>query len=213
MPIEMSIDRMVADLRPVRRHSLAGDAAVFASVAISELALWLLLGFARPDFALASHGPVLWWKLVSLGLIAYAGSAAALASLSPEITPRRGLGRIAAGIGLALVAGVTLIARIGIEGSLVARLDWPDGLMCLWKMAALSVLPAAALAILVRRGAPTDPGGTALASGLGGAGWGAFVFAFACPSDDPLYIIVWYVVGCGLVTAVSRVVIARVARW
>jgi Negative regulator of sigma F len=42
-------------------------------------------------------------------------------------------------------------------------------------------------ATLIRRGASTDRAGTALAAGLASAAWGAFVFVFACPSDDPLY--------------------------
>jgi hypothetical protein len=29
------------------------------------------------------------------------------------------------------------------------------------------------------------PPGTALAAGVSSAAWGAFVFVFACPSDDP----------------------------
>ena len=36
---------------------------------------------------------------------------------------------------------------------------------------------------------------------------GVFVFMFARPSDDPLYIAVWYAVGCGLVTLVVRLLL------
>jgi hypothetical protein len=96
---------------------------------------------------------------------------------------------------------------------LVRRLDWTGGLQCVWKMVALSIPPAIALGGLIRRAAPTDRSGTALAAGLSSAAWGAFVFVFACPSDDPLYIAVWYTVGCSIVTVLGRAVLLRLSRW
>jgi hypothetical protein len=80
-------------------------------------------------------------------------------------------------------------------------------------MIALSIPPAIALGVLIRRGAPTDRAGTALAAGLSSATWGAFVFVFACPSDDPLYIAVWYTVGCSIVTVLARTILIRLSRW
>ena len=55
--------------------------------------------------------------------------------------------------------------------------------------------------------------GTALAAGLSSAAWGAFVFVFACPSDDPLYIAVWYTIGCSIVTILGRTIFMRLSRW
>jgi hypothetical protein len=45
------------------------------------------------------------------------------------------------------------------------------------------------------------------------AAWGTFVFIFACPSDDPLYIAVWYTIGCGIVTVFARLTLLRLSRW
>jgi hypothetical protein len=39
------------------------------------------------------------------------------------------------------------------------------------------------------------------------------VFVFACPHDDPLYVAVWYTVGCGLVTLVARLLLPLLTRW
>lgn len=77
----------------------------------------------------------------------------------------------------------------------------------------LSIPAAVVLGGLVRRGAPTDRSGTALAAGLSSAAWGAFVFVFACPSDDPLYIAVWYTAGCSIVTLLGRAILMRLSRW
>ncbi len=96
---------------------------------------------------------------------------------------------------------------------LLARLNWHAGLQCTYKMVLLSIPAVIGLTVLMRRGAPTDIRRTALLSGLAAAAWGAFVFVFACPSNDPLYIAVWYSLGCGIVTAISRLVLPRLSRW
>ena len=213
MSNEFSINALVADLRPVRRRSAWRDVAVLAGVAGAELAAWLLLGFARPDLGEAMHHPYLPWLLASLLMMALFGAATALWSLAPERSPRAGLGWTAAGLGGALLIGGVLGAVPVSVDDVVARLNWRDGLMCVGDMIALSVVPAVVLGILARRGAPTHLGGTALASGVAAASWGAFVFAFACPANDPLYIVVWYLVGCGAMVLVAWSLIARLARW
>ena len=78
---------------------------------------------------------------------------------------------------------------------------------------ALSVPAMLGLGLLMRHGAPTDGGGAALASGIAAAAWGAFVFVFACPYDDPLYIAVWYAVGCEFVALIARLVLPQLTRW
>jgi hypothetical protein len=80
-------------------------------------------------------------------------------------------------------------------------------------MIALSVPPVLGLGALMRRGAATDGSRTALLVGITGAAWGALVFVFACPFNDPLYIAVWYTIGCGTVVLVSRALLPRLSRW
>ncbi len=210
---EFSIEELVTDLRPVRCRSPWRDAALLVSVAVVELAVYHLLGFKRPDFAQAMYGASLSWKLGSLLLIALTAVATALRSLAPERSPRIGLRGVAAAVVLALLAGAALGGLPSSLADAARRLNWRDGLACVKDMVLLSIPPAVAFALPARRGAPTDIGGTALAAGLWAAGWGAFVFAFACPSDDPFYIAVWFAVGCGFTALVARLVIARLARW
>jgi len=157
--------------------------------------------------------PSFWWKLGSLGIIALVGGSVAILSLDPVESPRRGLRWLLALVTVCLAVGWGLDAvRDGMD-ALVARCDWRDGLVCVYKMVLLSVPPVVGLGLLMRRGAPTDTGGTALAVGIAAAAWGAFVFVFACPHDDPLYIAVWYAIGCGLVTLFARLVLPRLTRW
>jgi len=207
------IDRLASDLRPVRPRRPEADAIVCLLLCAIELGLFLALGMMRPDMPTAMALPSFWWKLGSVGLIALVGASVAILTLDPAASPRRGLRLLAAIAALSLALGGAIdVSRDGMP-ALAARLNWHDGLDCVCKMVALSVPAVIALSLLMRRGAPMDVQGTSLAAGIGAAAWGAFVFVFACPHDDPLYIAVWYAVGCGLVTALARLGLPRLARW
>jgi hypothetical protein len=213
MPNDQLIERLVNELKPVRPRRLLRDALVLAVLCVVELGLFLALGPMRPDMDMAMEMPSFWWKLGSLGLIAAAGAAVALLSFDPAESPRPGLRWVVGIIAASLAAGWLIdAARAGLP-ALAARLNWHDGLQCVAKMVLLSVPAILGLGLLMRRGAPTDTGGTALAVGIAAASWGAFVFVFACPYDDPLYIALWYTVGCGFVTLASRLLLPRLTRW
>ncbi len=213
MPSDRFVDRLVSDLKPVRRRSVLADALVLGITCAVELALFLWLGAMRSDLPMAMGQPSFWWKLMSLGLIAVVGGAVAIFSFDPVRSPRRGLRWLAVMIAVCLAVGWGIDAAGDGLPALAARLNWRDGLHCVYKMVLLSVPAVIGLGVLMRRGAPTDTGGTALAVGIAAAAWGAFVFVFACPHDDPLYIALWYAVGCGLVTLFARLVLPRLTRW
>jgi len=213
MSNNLLIDRLAGDLRPVRPRHAATDALVVVALCGVELALYLAIGAARSDMPMAMAMPSFWWKLGSLGLIALAAAAVAISSFDPAISPRGGLWGLAIVIGLCLGAGWAVDGDSAGMPAPLARLNWGEGVRCVSEMVVLSVPPVIGLGLLMRRGAPTDGGGTALAVGIAAAAWGAFVFAFACPDDDALYIAVWYILGCGLVTLVARLVLPVLTRW
>lgn len=213
MPDSPLIEGLVKDLKPVRPRSAKTDALIVGGLGLVELALFLGLGMARPDMPVAMAQPSFWWKLGSLGVIAVLGAIAAIVSFDPAASPRRGLRWVAIAIGVCFVAGWVIDAERGGMSNLISRLDWRSGIQCALKMAALSLPPLIGLGLLMHRGAPTDTAGTALAVGITAAAWGAFVFVFACPYDDPLYLAVWYTVGCGVVTIFARLLLPRLLRW
>jgi hypothetical protein len=213
MPNDRLVDRLARELKPVRRQTVTGDALLFAMLCAIELDLFLGLGMMRADMPMAMEQPSFWWKLGSLGLIALVGASVAIVSFNPVESPRRGLRRLVAIALFCLAIGWAVDASRDGLPVLATRLNWRDGLQCMYKMVLLSIPAMIVLALLMRRGAPTDIAGTSLAAGVAAAAWGAFVFVFACPYDDPLYIAVWYAVGCGLVTAFGRLVLPRLARW
>jgi hypothetical protein len=213
MRTDSLLDRLSQDLHPVRRRSILREALFLLLLGVVEIAAFLGMGFMRPDMPAAMQAPSFWWKLSSLGLIAVLGSGVAILSSNPVRSPRRGLRWILTCIVAIFATGWLIDAADNGLTDLLRRLDWPQGVQCVWKLVVLSIPPAIALSVLMRRGAPTDLAGTALAAGLASAAWGAFVFVFACPSDDPFYIAVWYTVGCSIVTLLGRAILIRLSRW
>jgi hypothetical protein len=213
MRTDSLVDRLSRDLRPVRRRSVRREALLLLLLGAVEVAAFLGMGLMRPDMPVAMEAPSFWWKLTSMGLIAVLGAGIAILSADPVRSPRRGLRWMLVCIVVIFASGWLVDAAGNGLAGLVHRLDWTQGLQCVWKMVVLSIPPAVVLGGLIRRGAPTDRSGTALAAGLSSAAWGAFVFVFACPSDDPLYIAVWYTIGCTIVTLLGRAILMRLSRW
>lgn len=216
MPNEVLIDRLAADLTPVRPRNAGRDGLILGVVCLAELVLFLKMSGMRPDMGSGMQHPGFWWKLGCLGPITLVAGTAAVLSFSPDRSPRRALAWL---LGLVL-ASLAVGWLIGLGSgpahaapTLAARLDWRQGLQCVDRMVLLAVPPLIALGILMRRGAATDGAATAWIVGIAAAAWGAFVFVFACPSDDPLYIAVWYSLGCGLVCGVTRLLLPRLTRW
>jgi len=207
------IDRLAGDLKPVRRRSVQSEWLILAILGGIELGLFLAVGMMRPDMPEAMGLPSFWWKLGSLGLIALIGASAAIISFNPAESPRRGLRSLVAILALCLAIGWVIDASQNGLATLAARLDWHEGVRCVCQMVLLSIPAAIALGLLMRRGAPTDLSGTSLASGVAAAGWGAFVFVFACQHDDPLYVAVWYTIGCVLVMLFARLMLPWLTRW
>lgn len=213
MRTDSLIDRLAHGLKPVRRRTVWGDALVLLVLCAVELGLFLGMGMMRSDMPMAMHLPSFWWKFGSLGLIGLVGGTVTLMSLDPVRSPRRGLRWIVALLAVCLAGGWLIDASRDGLSALASRLDWTDGLQCSYEMVVLSVPAVIGICLLTRRGAPTDHTGTALAAGITAAAWGAFIFVFACPFDDPLYVAVWYSLGCGAVTLFARFALPRLTRW
>ena len=213
MRTEPLIDRLANDLTPVHRRRGWSDALTLIVLCAVELGLFLAMGMMRADMPVAMHLPSLWWKFASLGLIGLVSGTVAITSLDPVRSPRRGLRWIVALIALCLVGGWLLdLSRDGFS-TVASRLNWVSGVECLYTIALLSVPAIICLGLLMRRGAPTDHAGTALAAGLAAAAWGAFVFAFSCRFDDPLHVAIWFSIGCGAVTLFARYALPALTRW
>lgn len=213
MKLDSLIDELTADLAPVRPRRFWADLLVLALIAAVELALLFALGIAHLDLARVAEQPTMGWRLISLGVISLMSGFLAVRSLDPAYSAKDALRWLGVIVLLCLAYGLVMNGPPPGTASLLQRLDWRSGIQCASKIVLLSLPPLAALALLCRRGAPTDLRRTPLLSGLAAAAWGAFVFVFACPFNDPLYIVVWYGIACGLVTLAARLLMPRIARW
>ncbi len=207
------IESLATDLRPVRPRRVAREAGALVLLLAAELAVWLLSGNLRPGLAqVAMTTPSFWWKIGSAAILMILAASTVLASLHPGATPRRGLAALAVGAAVFLGIGAVLASSAGF-GEAMARLNPRGGLQCLSYVVMLSAPPFVALGLLMRRGASTHPKATALAGGLAAAGWGAFVFAFSCSHDDPLFIAVWYPAAALIAAVVARLILPPLSRW
>src|SRR5260221_8109263 len=176
MSTDPLIDRLARELKPVRRGTAWSDAFALLVLCAIELGLFLVMGMARSDMPMAMHLPSFWWKLASLGLIGLVSGSVAIVSLDPVRSPRRGLRWIVTLIALCLASGWLLDASRDWVLTLISRLDWLNGLQCVYEMAGLSAPAVIGPGLLIRRGAPTGHGGTAPAAGLAGARPGPLAF-------------------------------------
>jgi hypothetical protein len=213
MKLDALIDELTEELTPVRPRRLWAELLSVALIGAVELALLFALGIAHLDLGRLARQPTLGWRLVSLGAIALMSGFLAVRSFDPAYSTKGALRWLAVIVAVCLADGLVLYGPPAETASLLQRLDWHSGIQCAAKIVLLSLPPLAALAMLCRRGAPSDLRRTPLLSGLAAATSGAFVFVFACPFDDPLYIVVWYGIACSLVTFTARLLMPRVARW
>lgn len=207
------IEKLVADLRPTQARNVKTEMLLVGLAALLELALYLGAGAARTDMATAVTLLTFWWKLSSLAIIAAVAVLAAVRSFDPTNSPGAGLRWLAVFAGISLAIGWALDAAGGNGQPLFARLKWHEGLDCMLNVAALSAPLVALLTFLMRRGAPVEDRSSALIVGAAGAAWGAFVFAFHCNHDDPLYIAAWYGGAVVVIALLARVLLSRLVRW
>lgn len=204
----MSNDALILDLSanlaPVRRRRMWREAGFVAALGGAELALFLALGAMRPDMGQMGHSPYLLWRVGSLAVLAMIACTVAIRSYSPAARPRRGLILICALAALAMIGGAFVTPAGASDHSLLERLDPARGIVCAGSIVVLSLPIVAMLGVLMRKAAPTQPKISALASGLAAGAVGAVVFAFCCPFNDPLYVVLWYSIGCAAVTGAAR---------
>jgi hypothetical protein len=204
MSNEALIFDLSSDLAPVRRRSMVREGALLFALCGVELALFLAIGLVRPDMHHMAGSPYLMWRVGSMGLLAVTACVLAVRSFSPTARPRQGL-MFACALAVVAIAGGAFVVPGGVsDRGLLARVDPASGLTCATSIFVLSLPIVALLGALMRRAAPTQPRLSALASGIAAGTCGAFVFAFCCPFDDPLYVVVWYSIGCAAVAGVAR---------
>jgi hypothetical protein len=190
---------------------MAREAAWLVGLGALQLVVLLNSGLVRPDMGAAAGHSFMWWKLGGLALLVAASVLTAVRSFSPVASPRRGLVFLVGAIGLIAMLGAIVSPGGAVAPTLAGRLAPMHGLICAASIAVLALPMLGMLTYLMRNGASVHGESSAVAVGLAGGSWGAFVFAFCCPVNDPLYIVVWYALGCAAVALPARFILPRYA--
>lgn len=209
---ERLIDGLVAGLTPVRPRSRWRDAALLAVVAAVEVMVVAAMMPMRADMGVAVQGMMFWWKLGGALCIAAAGAAALIVLLTPDARPHAGR-RLMLGVsGAVLLVGLTLVAS-GATPMPGAMPAWREGVGCLLLVIFYGLPMLAATVFVARRAAPARPKAAATAAGVASTGWGAVVFAWTCPYDNPIYVALWFGLAAVIGAVTARALLPRLLRW
>src|ERR1700710_1704071 len=141
MSYDPLIERLIQDLKPVRRRRLSVDIAIVAAICALQLTVFIAMGAARPMPMLMPQ-PSFWWRLASLGMIALISGSLTLLSFNPAYSPRRAIRWLLLIAAICLFFGVFIDAGPDAQTPIILRLNWQAGLQCTYKMVLLSI-PAA----------------------------------------------------------------------
>ncbi|WP_378946707.1 NrsF family protein [Paracoccus sp. R86501] len=184
----------------------AGLLALTGGIVIGVLGL-------RADLVAAMGDPVTALKwLIPLALMA-AGAFAAVRLTHPERSTPVMVRNLIAVIAIGAVAW-WLAQAMGLpDGQVVPRSLGNSAMVCLGSIAVISGPALVAVLYLLRAGASSAPMISGALAGLGVAGAATAIYALHCNEDAPLFFIMWYGLGIGLVTAAGAMAGRRLLRW
>lgn len=206
---DLLIDRLAASASPVRPLAPAWRRAVG----------WLALGLPPLATIVAIHGPVggagalfadtrLLIEQGAALATAVTAAAAAFASTVPG-AGRRWLLLPLAPLGLWLLALGKGCLDVWAGGRLSLAVDT----RCLGPMLLIAAVPAVAMVLMIRRGAPLVPRLTFFLGALATAAAVNFGLRFFHPGDATLTVLVWHMGFAAVASAAAGLVEPRILRW
>lgn len=202
---------LAADMQPTRGLGV-GLAWALAGGALCALVLFaIMLGPRAGMPGLIGEPRILLKFAVTLSLAVAAGW-----TVLRLVRP----GASAGGPAWLLLLPVAILA-LGVAGDLLMtpRASWMPGLVghyagyCMTLVPVLSAPILGAVLLALRRGAPSSPTLAGAVAGLVAGGIGAALYAFHCVDDSPLFLLTWYGIAIGIVTAVGALIGRRVLAW
>lgn len=205
------IKALAADTRPVTRLSTVWWRAAALAVAVSA-AVFLATLRPRPDIAAAAGTLPFLFKFVVMLTLA-GGAFGALRALSrPE-------GNLREAMPLLIAAPALLAAAVVAELLAVPPETWPERLIgtgnvyCLILIMMIGLGPLSILLLVLRRGAPSNPGIAGAVAGLLAGGIAATIYVAHCTDDSPLFVAVWYTIAIAGLAGLGAIAAQRFVRW
>lgn len=205
MNTDQLIDRLAADLKPVRRLMNPTErAALWTALALVAVAIGVVYFGVRHDIATAWTNPGL---LARLGLLAATMwlSIVAAFRLSVPGGETRAFARwwplVCLGVLAAVSAGEVVAAwLVGDPGSPLR--SWT----CVRKVAFVGAVPAIVSITLISRGFAIEPRWTAMLGVLAAGAAGALTSELACPIHAPMHVMLWHITPVVVSTAIGALV-------
>jgi hypothetical protein len=190
----MDTDRLIQTLaetaQPVRRLPRpSARTAMWLAIAIPYIALVVYVMSPRADLAIKLMEAR--FLIEQFGALA-TGIAAAVAAFATTIPGYNRKALLLPALPLALWLGtlgqgcVSALIQFGLDG-LSLQPDW----ICLPAIVLVGAIPAVAMAVMLRRGAPLSPHVSTALGALAAAGLGNFGLRFFHPQDASLMVLVW----------------------
>jgi hypothetical protein len=207
------INRLVADLKPVRRTALRERLAlvITAGLIVSAVLMCLWLGL-RPDMAEATDTAIFWIKSAYTLILGLLGVWAVERLGRPGSRGRAPLlGALICFIVVTVAAAWNYMSAPAHarEEMLMGATAW----VCpLYVMALSTPLLVAALAFM-RRLAPTNPTLAGAATGLAAGALGAWVYSFHCTEQGLPFLASWYSLGIAAVAVIGALLGKALLRW
>lgn len=204
------LDRLAADLAPVRPLDDRPAMAVLLLLVMAAAALVVQWLEPRPDLAAGQLHPMF---LLRAGTLLALGGISTLALLSHA---HPGVGRLDQGWrAAALLAGLFPVsaALIALQSPATALAGTTSGWLCVTVSLATALACAVPMVLHLRRGAPVAPQRAGLLVGLAAGSLGGFAYSLHCPFDSLVYVGLWNGLAVGAATLAGRLLVPPLIRW
>ena len=210
--LEALLDRLTADLAPVKPLDDRPTMVVLAILLIAAGALLLLWLGPRPDLMALQLHPMFLLRSGTLAVLAVNSVAAVLGQAHLGVTrPSQGW-KIAAAMAalFPLVGGILVLTSPHHARAVMAM---PSGWRCLCMSLMSGRLRAVPMVLHLRRGAPVAPDRAGLLVGLASSSLGALAYNLHCPFDSVIYIGLWYGLAVAGAALAGRLLVPRLIHW
>lgn len=212
----MDTDRLIHTLAAdngYRAKPVSWALAVALALALPvSVAMFMIELGPRKDFATAMWNPFFELKFV-ITIALVVATAGIVLRLARPAAPVRGWGWMLAIPALLLGGGIAVDLMMPQQSSWATRMIGSNSMICLTAVPVLSAPLLIAALIALRHGAVTRPAIAGAFAGLLAAGIAATLYAAHCFDDSPLFVIVWYSLAIGSVTAIGALAGWRTLRF
>lgn len=185
-------------------------AIALAVAAVTAFALLMASLGVRPDLTAASRTMLFDLKMLLVATLAVAAFAMVRAAARPEAE----LPKVVLLVPILLIVfGIGHEIAMQAPGNLSMRLVGKNWRVCLVAIPLLGLLPLAAILTAMTAAAPRNATLAGALSGFAAGAVAALFYGLHCTDDSPLFVVTWYSLAIGMLTAAGAAIGRRVLAW